>query len=168
MERTTLPQWFKPAPKNAGDAKQGKVSSKEWRSFATVNLPITLVQLWAERYTGIATTDKQKILDNFLNLAVAAMLCTQECMTESVVRAYELHIRTYLEGFKLLYPKQSIIPYHHLAVSHLPDFMTLMGPWASWCTGPFEMFNGMIQSIPTSSKFGELLFVLDQCRRIQS
>lgn len=152
-EKLILPSWFKLPPTNAGDVKHGKLSSKEWRSLYTVGILVTLVRTWGLTYKDHPTTGKEEVLDNYLHLAVATMLATQGTMADTVIALYEIHMRTYLEGFKVLYPTHSIIPYHHLAL-HVPKFMRLLGPWPSWGTGPYEMFNGMAQKIRTNSIFG--------------
>ncbi|KAG8962736.1 hypothetical protein FRC05_005138 [Tulasnella sp. 425] len=142
-------------PKNLGDPKQGKLSSKEWRSIFLVSFLTTLVRLWGQEYDSRGEDGKKGVLDNYLHLACAVMLAMQGQLTDKVIEMYEFHMRAHLEGFKVLYPTHSIIPYHHLSL-HVPDFMKLLGSWNSWGTGPYEMYNGMAQKITTNSVFGDL------------
>lgn len=151
---TTTPTWLKASPANLGDPSQGKLSSKEWRTVFTVGFLLTLVRLWGCQYKGTPQTGQEEALDNFLHLVICVSLATQEEMNPTIISLYTLHINAYLEGFKILYPTNSIIPYHHLAL-HLPRFLQLFGPWASWNTGPYETYNGMLQRILTNSHFGE-------------
>ncbi|KAG8903983.1 hypothetical protein FRB99_002432 [Tulasnella sp. 403] len=152
---TIVPSWFKAAPTNLGDPKHGKLSAKEWRSTFTVAFLITLPKTWGLEYRQNPQTGMAKVLDNFIHLVLAVLLSTQETTTNTLIQLYDIHIQEYLKGFKLLYPTQTITPYMHLSL-HLPDLMRLMGPWISWGTGPYEMFNGMAQKVPTNSRFGDL------------
>lgn len=153
--RTIVPDWFKGAPENMGDAKQGKLSSKEWRNAFTVNFLITLTREWGNDYNSESPTAKHKVLDNYIHLTLATILSTQRTMSDDIIQLYELHIRAYLEGFRDLYPTQTITPYQHTALGHFSDFMRLLGPWDNWNTGPPETYIGMSQKIPTNSRFGE-------------
>lgn len=153
-ERTLTPDWFKAAPVNMGDVKQGKLSSKEWRNAFTLNFLITLPRQWGNDYDAVSPTQKHKVLDNFFHLILAILLSTQRTMTEEVVRLYEIHFRAYLEGFRDLYPTQTITPYQHVALGHFPHFLRMMGPWDNWNTGGPETWIGMSQKIPTNSRFG--------------
>lgn len=155
MARTITPDWFKEAPGNLGDPKQGKLSAKEWRSIFTVSFPITLVRIWGARYSlAKQRTGEEEALDNFLHLAIAMRLATQATVTQPVISLYDHHMRQYLEGFRLLYPTESFIPYHHLSL-HFSEFLTLMGPWESHGAPPCETYNGMCQKINTNKTFGE-------------
>lgn len=152
--RTITPEWFKAAPANMGQTKHGKLSSKEWRNAFTVNFLITLPREWGKDYSGVSSSPKHKILDNFVHLVLSILLSTQRTMTEDVIRLYELHIRAYLTSFRELYPTQTITPYQHLALGHFSDFLRSLGPWDNWNTGPPETYIGMSQKIPTNSRFG--------------
>lgn len=153
IERTIAPHWLKASPKNVGDVKHGKLSSKEWRSIFTVSFPVTLIREWGADYRGRPSTGKHEVMDNFLHLAIAILLSTQREMSETVADLYRTHIEAYLYGYMLLYPTHSIVPYHHLLL-HLPDFLKALGPWDTWGMGPYEMFIGMAQKIRTNSQFG--------------
>lgn len=157
IARTIAPSWLKRSPDNLGDPKQGKLSSKEWRSVFGVSFLITLVRVWGKDYPkeqASQRTGAHKILDNFVHLILALQLSTQAIIDERIVDLYEHHMQQYLEGFRILYPTHSITPYHHLSL-HFPTFMRLLGPWDSWGAGPYETYNGMSQRIPTNQTFGE-------------
>lgn len=147
---------MKAAPENLGDPKQGKLSSKEWRSVFGVGFLITLIRVWGVDYPSVpqeARLPKHEVLDNYVHLLLALLLSTQATIDDRIIDLYEHHMQQYLEGFRILYPTHSITPYHHLSL-HYPEFMRLIGPWDAWGAGPYETYNGMIQKIPTNSTFG--------------
>lgn len=150
----TLPEWYKAPPRNLGDMKNGKLSSKEWRSTFMVGFPVTLVRLWGADYVDKPSKGQHEALDNFLHLALAISLSLQTEISPETIDLYKLHISTYLEGFKILYPTHSITPYHHISL-HVPDFLKGIGPWMLSGSGPFEGYNEACQKIKTNSIFGE-------------
>lgn len=153
MERTITPDWMKLPPKSLGSVHHGKVSSKEWRTVYAISFPSTLIRKWGSDYYGSPMSKKHEVLDNFLHLTLATLLCTQYRMTALVVKAYDFHMRAYLSGFRRLYPDEPLVNYHHAAL-HLPTFLTGYGPGIPWGTGPYEVMNGMCQDIKTNSVFG--------------
>lgn len=164
IAKTLIPEWFKSAPQHVGDVKQGKLSSKEWRSTFTCAFTITLGRVWGRTYRKSPTTGQHEAFDNFLHLVFAIILSTQAEMSKNVIELFKLHMTTYLEGFKILYPTHSITPYQHIAL-HFGDFLELLGPWQNWGMGAFEMFINMAKKIPTNSKFGTLGSLLGERRR---
>lgn len=154
IARTMIPDWFKSAPNNLGDPNQGKLSAKEWRSTFTVSFLITLIRMWGAQYNcEKPRTGEEEVLDNFIHLVIAVRLGTQGTMTEWIIKLYDHHMRQYLEGYRLLYPKESFLPYHHLSL-HFSEFLQLAGPWEGHGAGPCETYNGMCQKIKTNKTFG--------------
>lgn len=152
MGRITLPSWFTPAPKRPGEAMWGRFKADEWKSFCTVNLPITLTRLWGSK----PKTDRHhQMLENFLHLVAAINLANKRVITNDDIDRYEQHMRTYLKGFRELYPFKDIAPYQHLSL-HFSSHLRRFGPTHSWRCWAFERFNGLIQALPTNNKFGEL------------
>jgi hypothetical protein len=151
MAKIELPSWFTPAPKRPGEAMWGRFKADEWKSFCTVNLPITLTRLWGSK----PNTDRHyQMLENFLHLVTAINLANKRVITDDDINLYEDHMRRYLEGFRLLYPFKDIAPYQHLAL-HFPSHLRRFGPTHSWRCWAFERFNGLIQLLPTNNKFGK-------------
>ena len=152
MERLSLPSWFPPAPSHPGEVKWGKFKAAEWKSFCTVNLPITLTRLWG----SLPMTDRRYLmLQNFLQLVAAIKLANGRTITIDQIDQYERHMRKYLTGLVELYPWISITPYQHMAL-HFPSHLRRFGPTHSWRCFAFERYNGLIQNIPTNSRFGEM------------
>ena len=121
MERLSLPSWFPPAPSHPGEVKWGKFKAAEWKSFCTVNLPITLTRLWG----SLPVTDRHYLmLQNFLQLVAAIKLANGRTITIDQIVQYEQHMRSYLTGLVDLYPWISITPYQHMAL-HFPQYFTL-------------------------------------------
>ena len=151
MARIELPSWFTAAPKRPGEAMWGRFKADEWKSFCTVNLPITLTRLWGSR----PNTDRHyQMLENFLQLVAGINLANKRIITDDDINLYEDHMRKYLTGFRLLYPFKDIVPYQHLSL-HFPSHLRRFGPTHSWRCWAFERFNGLIQVLPTNNKFGK-------------
>lgn len=151
IEKTTFPTWTKPTPKRIGEVSHGKLSFEELKTTAVISLPITLTRLW-----GRASEGRQKEhLDNFMHLVVAMRLAGRRTITDNTVDAFQRHISTYLEGFKILHPHETIVPNHHFAACHLGDVLRQWGPWDNTGANPFEKYIGMTQSISTNYKIGK-------------
>lgn len=151
MMKMTLPSWFASAPKHPGAAMWGTFKADEWKSFAGVNLPITLSRLWG---SGPQDGRRYKMLENFLHLVTAVNAANLRIITESDIDLYEHHMRTYLHGFLDLYPHMDLTPYQHLSL-HFPEHLRRFGPTHSWRCWAFERYNGIIQMLPTNNRFGK-------------
>ncbi len=150
MERLILPTWFQTAPKHPGEVQWGKFKADEWKAFCNVNLPITLTRLWGGGRKG----DRQyQMLENFLHLVTAVKHANQRTLTDDAIRLYDSHMSTYLNGFIRLYPFANISPYQHLSL-HFASQLHRWGPTHSWRCYAFERYNGILQGLPTNSKFG--------------
>ena len=151
MAKIELPSWFTAAPKRPGEAMWGRFKADEWKSFCTINLPITLTRLWGSR----PKSDRHyQMLENFLHLVTAITLANKQVITEDDINLYEDHMRKYLVTFRILYPFKDIAPYQHLSL-HFPSHLRQFGPTHSWRCWAFERFNGLIQVLPTNNKFGK-------------
>ncbi|KAJ8464101.1 hypothetical protein ONZ45_g17353 [Pleurotus djamor] len=152
MSFLLLPSCVGTGPRQPGEKKGGSLKADEWRTFCTINLPITLTRLWTAPH---ATEREQKMLKNFLHLVQAVRIASFREISISDVQAYRYHMYTYLTTLILLYPGTRIVPNQHMAL-HLGDHLSRWGPVHSWRCFAFERFNGMLQHITTNSKFGEL------------
>lgn len=161
MARTHLPSWFSKAPKYPGERKWGKLTASNWRSFALVNLPITLIRLWGNEPKS---SRKRQMLENYMHLVAAVKIATLRSITATHISQYKDHIHQYLTSFLLLYPKASITPYQHLSL-HFAEFLERFGPAHAWQCFPFERYNHRMQQIPTNQKFGMSLILERQVRR---
>jgi len=153
MDRLELPSWVSPAPRHPGEAKRGKFTADQWRSFCMINLPLTLNRLWGQEAQD---SRKRQMLHNFMHLVSAVKLATLRCMTSERISRYAFHIHEYLKNLLQLYPATTISPYQHLAL-HLQDFLRRFGPVHSWRCFPFEQYNYLLQNIPTNMRLGGYL-----------
>lgn len=151
MDNLELPSWLAPAPRHPGEAKQGKFTADQWRTFCTVNLTLTLNRLWGQEVPG---SRRRLMLDNFMHLVTAVKLASMRCMTPTRIDDYAFHMHSYLSGLLELYPNTALSPYQHLAL-HIPHFLEGFGPVQAWRCFSFERYNYLLQNIPTNMKFGE-------------
>lgn len=149
MDRTSLPSWVSPAPRNWGTTERGKLSADQWRVLYTIHLPVSLIALWSggeSRYVDM--------LHNFMHLVAAVRIASSRAVNDEYIETYETCITSYVEGLKNLYPDASIKPNHHLSL-HLGDFMRRFGPVHAHRTFAFERSNYLMQQMPTNKKHGD-------------
>jgi len=158
MERTQLPTWVSRAPSHPGEKNWGKFTADDWRSFCLINLPITLIRLWGGHPSSSRT---HQMLENYMHLVTAIKLATKRQITCEDIAGYEFHIHAYLESLLILYPRNSLSPYQHLAL-HFGPFLTRFGPTHAWRCYPFERYNHIMQQTPNNQRFGKD-FVLLPC-----
>lgn len=159
MARLLLPSCVGRGPHRPGEAAGGRLKADEWRTFCTVNLPITLTRLWSG---DSATTHERRMLQNFLHLVQAVRIASFREISNADVQAYEFHMHAYLTSLLALYPGIKIVPNQHISL-HFGEHLRRWGPVHSWRCFAFERFNGMIQKIMTNSIFGanSLTFTTD-------
>ena len=148
MEKTVLPSWLEPAPRNWGTTEHGKLSADQWRVICTVHLPVSLILTWSgssTRYTGM--------LANFMDLVTAVRIASMRTTNDAYIALYELHISSYINGVLELYKDADIKPNHHLSL-HLGHFLRTFGPVHSYRTFAFERINYMMQRTKTNAKPG--------------
>ena len=151
MAHMQLPSWVAPAPRNPGEAKRGKFTADQWRSFCTINLVFTLTRLWGSYPDG---SRHRLMLDNFIHLVTAVKLASMRCMSSDRIASYTFHMHQYLSGLPGLYPAASITPNHHLTL-HFQTFLERFGPVHAWRCFPFERYNLLLQKTPTNQKIGK-------------
>lgn len=150
MDRLTLPSWVSRGPAHPGEAKGGKLHADQWRSFFTINLPISLARLWG---SNSADSKKQEMLVNFLHLVTAVQLASRHTITEEHVQLYEEHMHQYLATLLPLYPSTKMVPNQHNAL-HFGDYLRRFGPTHGWRCFAFERFNYLLQQISTNMIVG--------------
>jgi hypothetical protein len=153
---TATPSWLDSVPHNFGDAAAGNIKANEWRSLATIYLPVALVSMWGEgsqHPTRDIATELRSVLDHTMSLFSAVRLACMRTMTIRRLDAYRTQIAKYIRDLKTVHPDCSPRPNHHMA-QHIYDFLILFGPVRSWWCFPFERLIGIIQRLPTNHKFG--------------
>ncbi|KAG9017600.1 hypothetical protein FRB90_000593 [Tulasnella sp. 427] len=159
---TILPTGYQKAPEHMGSKGHGKLSADEYRTAVLIHMVISLPRLWKLETSEVRY---HKMLDHFLHLAVAVSLATSHEMDEDRITKYQAHMKEYLGELRNLFPTETLVQSHHLAL-HMPYFLNMLGPVPPWnALGP-ERYNGMLQKIPTNNRFGymEKTMMLSFCR----
>ncbi|KAJ2911995.1 hypothetical protein MD484_g8416, partial [Candolleomyces efflorescens] len=151
MQTINRPSWQPNGPRWPGEAKFGKFTAAQWRTFCLINLPITLTRLWGGAAEG---SIQRKCLENFMHLVTAVKLASMNRMNETRIAQYEYHIQEYLSTLLELYDT-TITPYQHLSL-HFGRHLRMFGPVHAWRCFPFERYNNVMQSISTNNKFSDL------------
>ena len=150
MERTILPSWLSPVPREVGAPSTGKLTADQWRTFCTVHLVVSLIPLWATHPPGDYHHD---MLTNFLHLVNFTNLLYRRTLNPQRIKAVERENRAYLKGIRRLYPESHLVPKHHMSL-HLGPMLEAFGPVHAWRTFAFERLNQLFQNIPTNSLLG--------------
>ncbi len=156
ISNTTVPTWVGSVPNKFGESVTGTLKADEWRTLATIYLPLALIGIWGE---GSVHPDKstlqaaRKILDHTMLLVSAISLACRRTTSPSIARSYWDCITSYIKVLHTLHPHARYTPNLHLAV-HIHDFLHLFGPVHSWWTFPFERLIGHLQKINTNHHFG--------------
>lgn len=156
VDTTLTPSWITTVPKAFGESKTGTLKADEWRSYATIYLPIALVLLWNEgaSHPSPAVGDAlQATLDHTMHLVQALCLGCYRTTTRSRADRMHHYLRTYLSQLKDFHPQAKRLGNQHMSL-HLASYMKLFGPVYSWWTYPFERLIGRLQQMPTNGRFG--------------
>jgi hypothetical protein len=150
-----MPSWIQQVPPEVAGSRTGKLSADQWRTFATVNLVVTLIRLWG----GLAEGSRYKqMLENFMDLAAAVKLSHMRSLTQAQIDEYTRLTKAYLEGLKELYPHASFVVKHHLSL-HIGPLYTGFGPTHSWRTFATERMNHTLQRTNTNDHVGKEMFL---------
>ncbi|TFK77564.1 hypothetical protein K466DRAFT_608029 [Polyporus arcularius HHB13444] len=139
ISNTYFPSWMERPPRNFGTATHGKLKADQWRTACTVSLFITLTRLWGD---APADSKEYVLLHNFVHLITATDLATRRSMDPDRAKAYDNHMRRYLQGVLDIFSHQ-LVPNHHLSL-HLTACLLLFGPVHGWWGFPFERYNGIL------------------------
>ena len=150
MEKTMLPSWVNPAPRNWGTTEHGKLSADQWRVLCTVHLPISLILKWSGGSPRCAS-----MLANFMDLVTAVRIASMRIVNDEYIALYDQHIFSYIGGVLELYKDADIKPNHHLSL-HLGDFLRTFGPVHAYRTFAFERVNYLMQQMKTNARHGIL------------
>jgi hypothetical protein len=158
---TIVPSWIESVPKNYGEAAAGTLKADEWRTLATVYLPIALISYWGydieDRDTSRAF--RCQLLDHTMRLFIAVRLVTMHILTKSRMTAYRDNIVSYLAQLNTLFPEVEPRTNYHMAI-HIYDFLLLFGPVKSWWCFPFERLIGILQNQPSNHKIGKYFITM--------
>jgi hypothetical protein len=153
---TATPSWYTSAPPNFGDADAGTLKADEWRSLATVYMPLALVSSWGEgteHASADLATELRHVLDHSMALFSAVRLTCSWTVTPARQTAYQRLIAEYVADLPKLHSKSKPRPNHHMA-QHIGHFLRIFGPVHSWWCFPFERLIGLLQQVPSNHKLG--------------
>lgn len=157
IRETTRPTWLPTVPEAFGEARTGTLKADEWRSYATIYLPIALVLCWdkskfygTDQLSNILPT----LLDNTMSLVQVIVLACYRKTSRCRAQAIENHLKKYLTEIRHLFPDVNPSTNQHISL-HLPFFLMQFGPVHSWWTFPFERLIGVLQQLSTNNKTGE-------------
>jgi hypothetical protein len=156
IKNTATPSWINSVPKNFGDAAAGSLKADEWRTMATIYLPLALVSLWGSgtsHRTQRHAMRYRQILDHTMTLVSATRLACLRIVTKDRAEHYREQVAKYVGQLSEVLPTAPRRPNLHMTF-HIYDFLFLFGPVHSWWCFPFERLIGMIQRIPNNHKTG--------------
>ncbi|KAJ3563554.1 hypothetical protein NP233_g8865 [Leucocoprinus birnbaumii] len=152
ISHLSLPSWVPKGPAHPGQAKGGKLHADQWRSFFTINLPVTLTRLWGSEDS---TSRKALMLENLFELVSAVKIASLRCITDQEINLYEKHFAKYLATLLNLFPGTKIAPYQHIAM-HFGEFLRRFGPTHGWRCFAFERYNYLLQQSSTNQILGKM------------
>lgn len=157
IKGTATPSWINLVPYNFGDSIAGTLKADEWRTMATIYLPLALISLWGEgtphSSPDVASKFRQ-IIDHTMTLVCAVYLACKRTVNQARADAYLKNITIYNTDLLKIHPKASHRTIHHVAM-HIYDFLLLFGPVRSWWCFPFERLIGQLQRLHSNHKFGK-------------
>lgn len=152
-----MPSWMTKIPTNYGTPSAGTLKCDEWRTLATVHIPLALVSLWGEgtqHPSETVATTLRSVLDHTMDLFSSIRLACARTMTKTRAAAYRTYLASYVSRLGALHPDEHARPNHHAAF-HIYDFLFLFGPVRSWWCFPFERLIGILQRLPSNHKPGK-------------
>lgn len=156
IKNTITPSWVDSVPLNFGDAAAGTLKANEWRTMATIYLPIALVLSWGEGtvHTSLDSELKlRKVLDHTISLFSATRLACMRYTNPSRILDYHRLMVSYISNLDILHPDAPKRTNPHMSL-HIYEFLKLFGPVYSWWCFPFERLIGILQRQPTNHKTG--------------
>lgn len=152
----SVPTWITPVPPKFGEAGTGTLKADEWRSLATIYLPIALISMWggwSKHTSDRHASAYRRILDHTMLLVGVITLACFRKMTAARIDAFLACMTQYLSDLNKVHPHGSFKPNHHMTM-HLPHFFKLFGPARGWWCFPFERSIGQIQRLLSNHKLG--------------
>jgi hypothetical protein len=128
------------------------LKADQWRSCMEFDIPVSLVQLWAE--AGISSEDRrQKLVESTMFLSTALRWATSHQTSQRHADEYMRNMRAYLKSLRDLFPEMKLRPNHHNAL-FLGELLLRFGPVHGWWMYPFERLIGLLQKVNTNKKMG--------------
>jgi Domain of unknown function (DUF4218) len=155
IRNIVVPSWVTRLSPNFGERSNGKVKADEWRSLFQIYLPMTLTHIWTDSNEKWADS-KQRALQLKALLALSILVnivCSRSASTYGS-ELYQNTLKYYLDLITMLYPSESLVISHHLAV-HLPTYMELHGPCHTHWAFPYERLIGRLQKVKHNSRIGK-------------
>jgi hypothetical protein len=156
IKNADTPSWLRSVPRDFGKARAGTLKADEWRTMATVYLPIALISLWGESSQNCPkelAAQYLGILDHTMALVSAIRIACLRTMSEERITAYRTYITRWLSSMQDVLPGAPFRPNGHMSI-HIYDYLRLFGPVRSWWCFPFERLIGHLQRLPMNHKFG--------------
>ena len=156
IKSMVVPSWVSSVPAHFGESVTGTLKADEWRTLATIYLPIALMICWGRVAPGSGAAMSQHlqgVLDHTMLLVSAIHLASRRTTTRTVARKYKQYMTQYMRDLETIHPHARYTPNLHASV-HIADFIEQFGPVHSWWTFPFERLIGQLQNIQTNHKFG--------------
>ena len=150
---TVKPSWVSTLPAGFSPSFGPKLKSDQWRTLASLYLPVTLIRTWSGQDINAGKHSKkhQSLLDLTMSLTSAIIVATSRETSEAHADMYMQHMTAYRQKLKDLFPNYKCHCIHHMAM-HIGDFIRMYGPVHGWWTYPFERVIGMLQRIPVNYK----------------
>jgi hypothetical protein len=165
IKTTTTPSWVNSVPHDYGQASAGTSKADQWRTLATIYLPIALVTLWGYENGLRPASDSHflRVLDHTMALFQAVMVMCRNTTNKERARKYLTFMKTWVSDLHEVHPHTKDHPPRpniHAAL-HVYDFALLYGPVMSWWCFPFERLIGTLQGVKTNHRIGgePLLFL---------
>lgn len=158
IRTTDTPSSLRSVPYNFGEAKARTLKADEWRTLATVYLPLALVSLWGEgsqHRTSEVAANRRAILDHTMSLVSAVHIACLRFMTAARAQAYRGYIVAWMRDLRILHPHAPHRTNGHMAL-HVWDYLQLFGPVRSWWCFPYERLIGQLQRLPINHIFGSI------------
>jgi hypothetical protein len=155
-----VPSWIKhlkSVPKHFGEASAGTLKADEWRTLASLYLPIALTSLWGEgTYHSSTSTGERlrEVLDNTMDLVQAVILICRRSITMSTITEFRKLIERYVRNLHEIHVDATPRTNLHMSL-HLYIFLVLFGPVHGWWTFTFERLIGYLQHLPSNKKPGK-------------
>jgi len=152
------PSWLESVPRKFGDKSSGTLKADEWRTMATVYLPIALISLWGTGTIHSSSSNAiylRAVLQHTMDLVCAVSIACLRTMTLDRMDAYRQYLKSWASGLKDLHPSCNHTINGHMAF-HIYDFLRLFGPARFWWCFPFERLIGHLQRITHNHMHSEL------------
>ena len=154
LEHVVKPSWVSSVPSNISSICP-KIKSDQWRSVASLFLPITLVRMWSglDHQPSELNERRKELLCLTMQLCSAIAVATSRTTSEAHAEQFLTCMTNYRRDLARIFPGYACHSNHHFAF-HIGELLSMYGPVHGWWTFPFERTIGMLQRIRTNYKQG--------------